>query len=415
LYVTRGSPGALPIYWDALGDYHITNTSLVSTVRYTGVLSVGVEEIPLIVVTGRYYGIMWGTQADVQNMRIRYSEPDYLNFTSPNEWVGLTMSWIGRRYSMEFFYPSKGRNVWDNPGNARTDWDNLPYNDQITMPLLRRGVLRPPKNSLFGTASYPYSPRNNTIALLLNTNITTLSKRLGTNNGVGTPAGISNAFTLDMTYNLCPPEGCNYVPRGALGDAVLWSRTFTSLEKNQDLTIGPTQNVILDVSPVALGTINIYGRLEFDPTAPANKTITLTAKNLVVFGSLAIGSPTKPFRAQAKIVLDASLLDDDVIVDNKQVLGHKAIVVFGNVTMYGTQRNSWTRLATTVDAQSRTLVVTENTGWKVNSSIVISMTEYSSWNGSATQVISDRVSWAQQTHPSTVLTTINLLSCIFTL
>jgi G8 domain len=304
---------------------------------------------------------MWNTLVDIQTMHLRFSEPDYLNFSNPNEWVGITLGWVGRRYSMNFIYPG-----------------------DITLPLVRRNTI-PPHSSAFGTASYPGGLRNNTINLLLNTNITRMND--STTRGRGMVAGASDAYSLDMTYHLCPPEGCNYVPKGQSGGPVLWSKAFTSLDAGQDLTLGPTQYILLDVSPPPLGVLTVQGRLEFyNGTEITN--ITLTVKSIVVFGSLAIGSPQFPYTANATIVLTGSAIDEDIIVDDKQVLGHKAIINFGNMTMYGanTFAKSWTRLATTASAGSSQLTLADNPGWKVGSTIVISMTEYSTPTQNNSQV-----------------------------
>ena len=124
------------------------------------------------------------------------------------------------------------------------------------------------------------------------------------------------------------------------------------------------------------------------------RNLTLTAKNIVVWGFFLIGSAVQPYQSNAYVVLTGNLLDPDIVIDNKQTGGHKAIVNLGNVTMYGSRpfKKSWVRLATTAPALSTTLTLTENPGWSAGSRIVLSQTEYASWNATATEVETNYVS-----------------------
>lgn len=382
LYVSRGKPGSLPGYWNSADNkFYVYNSSTTELLPFT-VQASSIADLPIVVPMGRYYGLMWNTLSDIQNMRIRLSEPDYLNITSPNEWVGFNMGWLGKRYSMNFIYPSDGS----------TDWGSLPHAGQVIVPPVPRNTFPNVHACAFGTASLPGGAKNNSMTVILNANITRLSKRFSmTSRATGQLAGSATSYTLDMTYSLCPPEGCYKVPSGKLGAPVLWSKTFTTtLKSGQDLTLDPSQYILLDVNPPPLGTLTIFGRLEFYNSTRV-KDIKLTVKNIIVFGSLAIGTKTAPFAGNATITLTGSVTDDDITVDSSQVLGHKAIAIFGNVTMFGSKPSikSWTRLATTANAQSSQIVVTDNPGWKIGSSIVISMTEYSKAYRNQTQVSCD--------------------------
>ena len=390
LFVSGGIAGTTPGHFDNSQNFIVRNASRTFKVRPN---AHGAPMHQPALVTGHYYGIAFNSIQDVENFQLRYSEPDYLNVsatgkTYANDWVGLTLGWVQKRYSLQFNYPSVI------PFKADSyNWGDSPVDGkQVAMPLVKRNTL-PPLTSYFGTASYPGGPGNNTVNLLLTPNISAHNPGHYSNlNAITRGAGqslISNSYTLDMTYNLCPPVGCNYVPSGALGAPQLWSESsLASVTAGQDVTLDPSMYIILDVSPPPLGTITIQGRLEFNSANPVGRNLTLTARNIFVWGSLAVGSKSAPYASQAYIVLTGALLDPDVILDNTQIVGHKAIVNVGNVTLFGSPHfsKSWVRLATTANALANTLVLAESPGWAVGNRIVVSPTEYPSWNNSLTQV-----------------------------
>ena len=189
------------------------------------------------------------------------------------------------------------------------------------MPLLPKNTL-PPPGSAFGTATFPGLPNNNTVTVMLSPNISaqvrapgndvgpfcpvnptptvyfTQSKLWSNHNastqGRGRPnTDVVAAYTLDVTYNLCPPAGCNAVPTGTLDPPVLWSSVpdLMATTAGQAVTLSPSQYIVMDVSPPPLGVLTIQGRLEFLSSA---KNLTLTASSIVVWGSLAVGSQVRP-------------------------------------------------------------------------------------------------------------------------
>ena len=390
MFVSGGIAGTTPGRFDNSNNFIVRNASRTAMVRTN---THGDPMHQPLLVTGHYYGIAWNSIQDVENFRLRYSEPDYLNVTktgksNKNDWVGLTIGWVQKRYSLSFNYPSAFTMLPES-----IYWGNSPLDGvQVAMPLVKRNTF-PPLTSCFGTASYPGGTGNNSVNLLLTSNISahnpsTYSNRDATTRGDGLSL-VPNSFTLDMTYNLCPPQGCNYIPTGTLGAPQLWSESsLSTVVAGQDVVLDPTMYIIMDVSPPPLGTITIQGRLEFNPANPIGRNLTLTARNIIVWGSLAVGSKATPFASQAYIVLTGAQVDNDVIVDNRLAVGHKAIVNLGNVTLFGTPRftKSWVRLATTANALANTLVLAENPGWAVGSRIVVSPTEYPAVNTSLTQV-----------------------------
>src|SRR6188508_3016693 len=72
--------------------------------------------------------------------------------------------------------------------------------------------------------------------------------------------------------------------------------------------IGKDKNVVLDVSPPALGGLSIDGKLSFSN----NADLELTTEWIMLHGELAIGTEAKPHTRKATITLTNSVKDEDV-------------------------------------------------------------------------------------------------------
>src|SRR5262249_58208470 len=75
------------------------------------------------------------------------------------------------------------------------------------------------------------------------------------------------------------------------------------------VTIGRDRNVVLDVSPPALGGLSIDGKLSFAD----NADLELNAEWIMVHGELAIGSEAKPYTHKATITLTDNVKGEDVM------------------------------------------------------------------------------------------------------
>jgi hypothetical protein len=75
-----------------------------------------------------------------------------------------------------------------------------------------------------------------------------------------------------------------------------------------------------------------------------------------------------------------------VAVDGVSILGNKALVVYGNVTIVGRSRaTNWIRLLSTANAGSSQLILSNNVSWSAGDAIVVGTTEYTSWNNSLSE------------------------------
>lgn len=140
--------------------------------------------------------------------------------------------------------------------------------------------------------------------------------------------------------------------------------------------------VMLDQSTPPLGSLWIGGVLIFkDFGVNQPKPLVLTTDRMIVRnrGKLQIGTRSAPYQGQARIMLNG---------DQRSVpfqWGHaiiqpKTMVVIGEIEMVGSRNpvNSamWTSLALNSTIGAKYMVVKGNTGWKVNDTIVITTTTY---------------------------------------
>jgi len=341
----------------------------------------------VLLVSAQHYGIKFdggnSPAPDWEAVSVRYSDPSHLLSSPLHEWLGLTFTWVAKRYSISAYYPSS------------TICSDKPCSNQLELPTYRipAPMSSPP---VFGSGVMSNS---STWTVMLSKSLPRGSEFSGSN--VSTLAAlpgwaVSNAFTFDMSYHLCPPIGCNPVPTGSLGSPVAWS-SLTWPAPGEDVTINPDQYIMLDVSPPPIGRLFVYGRLEFVDGSAISQfdgVLCLKANGIIVWGSLAMGTPAAPMRNRAEIVLTGDLFSDGFVIDDKTVLGNKAMLVYGNVTMCGAPRvDTWTRLSTSANKGTTTLSLTTSVaaaasagGWMAGDVVVLTETEYSPSSQSATTV-----------------------------
>ena len=87
------------------------------------------------------------------------------------------------------------------------------------------------------------------------------------------------------------------------------------------VTIGRDKDVILDVSPPALGGLSIDGKLTFSNDAD----LELTTEWIMLHGELAIGSDRNPHTRNATITLTNKVTGEDVMAG----MGDRGIMISG--------------------------------------------------------------------------------------
>jgi len=135
------------------------------------------------------------------------------------------------------------------------------------------------------------------------------------------------------------------------------------------VTIGRDKEVILDVSPPALGGLSIDGKLTFANDAD----LELTTEWIMLHGELAIGSEATPHTRKATITLTNNVKGEDVMAG----MGDRGIMISGGtLNLHGDRTNTWTKLASTASAGSTSIEVLNAAGWRVGDEIVLASTDY---------------------------------------
>ena len=121
------------------------------------------------------------------------------------------------------------------------------------------------------------------------------------------------------------------------------------------VTIGRDKDVILDVSPPALGGLSIDGKLTFSNDAD----LELTTEWIMLHGELAIGSEAAPHTRNATITLTNTVPNEDVMAG----MGDRGIMISGGtLNLHGDRTNTWTKLANTAKAGSTSIEVLDAVG-----------------------------------------------------
>lgn len=160
-----------------------------------------------------------------------------------------------------------------------------------------------------------------------------------------------------------PPTGLNW------SDPTTWPGGRVPVE-GDDVTIAAGQTVLLDVSPPALGNLTIAGRLNF-----AEQDLALSARWIMVHGTLQVGTESRPFTHRATITLTADDPDESAMG-----MGTRGIMVMGagaQLELHGLAPSPvWTKLSANAAAGTRALEVLTDVNWKADDELVIAPTDF---------------------------------------
>jgi hypothetical protein len=135
------------------------------------------------------------------------------------------------------------------------------------------------------------------------------------------------------------------------------------------VAIARDRSIILDVSPPALRSLTINGKLSF----ANDRDISLTTEWIYLpGGQLEIGSAAEPYTHNAAITLTDTVPNEDI-----NTMGDRGIMLLaGTLSLHGDRTNTWTKLAKTAKAGSATIEVLNAAGWRKGDVIVLASTDF---------------------------------------
>ena len=140
------------------------------------------------------------------------------------------------------------------------------------------------------------------------------------------------------------------------------------------VTIAKGKDVVLDVSPPALGSLTIDGKLSFANTAD----LELTTEWIMLHGELEIGTEARPHTRKATITFTNNVKDEDIGgMGGQNDRSDRGIMLMGGtLNLHGDRTNTWTKLASTANAGSTSIQVLNAAGWRVGDEIVLASTDF---------------------------------------
>ena len=140
------------------------------------------------------------------------------------------------------------------------------------------------------------------------------------------------------------------------------------------VTIPAGKQVVLDVSPPALGGLSVDGKLSF----ANNRDLELTTEWIMLHGELEIGTEKAPHTRKATITFTNNVKDEDIsgIGGTTDRVDRGIMLMGGTLNLHGDRTNTWTKLAQTAAAGSTSIQVLDASGWRVGDEIVLASTDF---------------------------------------
>ncbi len=162
------------------------------------------------------------------------------------------------------------------------------------------------------------------------------------------------------------------------GGVKRWSDAATWPDKKvpgQDaiVTIDRDMDVVLDVTPPALRSLTINGKLSFAD----DKDLELTTEWIMVHGELEIGTEARPHTRKATITLTDNVKGEDFGGMGGNDRSDRGIMMMGGtLSLHGNRTNTWTKLSKTAEAGATSIEVLNAAGWVAGDEIVLASTDF---------------------------------------
>jgi cell migration-inducing and hyaluronan-binding protein len=139
--------------------------------------------------------------------------------------------------------------------------------------------------------------------------------------------------------------------------------------KGDAVTIAREMDVLLDVSPPALRSLTVNGKLRFSD----ERDLDLVSEWIYLpGGELEIGTEDRPHTRKATITLTDNVPGEDI-----NTMGDRGIMLMrGTLNLHGDRENAWTKLARTAEAGSSEIEVLDASGWRAGDEIVLASTDF---------------------------------------
>jgi len=135
------------------------------------------------------------------------------------------------------------------------------------------------------------------------------------------------------------------------------------------VTIPRGTEMVLDVSPPALRSLTVQGKLSF---ADERDLALVTDWIYVPGGEVQIGTEASPFRHDATITLTDTVPGEDI-----NTMGDRGIMLMrGTLELHGDRENAWTKLARTAQKGANRIEVLNAAGWRAGDEIVLASTDF---------------------------------------
>ncbi len=135
------------------------------------------------------------------------------------------------------------------------------------------------------------------------------------------------------------------------------------------VTIARDVDMVLDVSPPALRSLTVNGKLRF---ADESDLALTTEWIYVPGGELQIGTEANPHRHNASITLTDNFPGEDI-----NTMGDRGIMMLrGKLNLHGTTDHTWTKLSATAEKGATSITVLDASGWSAGDEIVLASTDF---------------------------------------
>jgi cell migration-inducing and hyaluronan-binding protein len=181
------------------------------------------------------------------------------------------------------------------------------------------------------------------------------------------------AFLLGSVSAVVQAQNAPAVKQSRWSDPATWPDRKVPVAGDK-VTIEKGKDVVLDVSPPALGSLTINGKLSFAD----NKDLELTTEWIMVHGELEIGTEKAPHTRKATITFTDNVKDEDMsgIGGTNDRSDRGMMLMGGTLNLHGNRTNSWTKLSKTAEAGSNSIEVLNATGWRAGDVIVLASTDF---------------------------------------